>query len=332
MRKTKSALITGITGQDGAYLSKFLLERGYKVFGTHRRISSPNFWRLEYLGIKDKIKLIPCDLLDESSLAMALKISDPDEIYNLAAQSFVDASFSEPIATAQITGLSVLRLLEVIRLLKPKTRFYQASTSEMFGGVKKGPLNENTAFYPKSPYGVAKLFAHWITLNYRESYNLFACSGILFNHESPLRGQEFVTRKITSAAAKIKLGLAKELRLGNLDAKRDWGFAPDYCECMYLMLQRKSPDDFVIASGENHTVREFVQKAFACLDLDYRDYVKIDKSFFRPSDVPSLLGDSKKAQKELNWNPRKTSFDELIKIMAETDLKRYRQKGQGIIF
>ena len=331
MNIKKRVLITGITGQDGAYLARLLLEKGYKVFGTYRRISSPNFWRLEELGIKDKIELIPMDLTDQSSIINAIKKSNPDEVYNLAAQSFVGASFDQPISTGYITGLGVLNILEAIRIIKPKAKFYQASTSEMFGGIKKEPLNEKTPFYPKSPYGVAKLYAHWITINYREAYNLFACAGILFNHESELRGQEFVTRKITSTVAKIKLGLAKELRLGNLDAKRDWGYAPDYCKAMWLMLQQKEPEDFVIATGEKHTVREFAKKAFAYVNLDYRDYVKIDKKLFRPSDVPSLCGDSSKAQKKLNWNPKKTSFDDLIKIMVEADLKRYK-KRKGVIF
>lgn len=328
---TKRVLITGITGQDGAYLAKFLLERGYQVFGTYRRISSPNFWRLETLGIKDKIELISCDLLDFSSVVWALQKSYPDEVYNLAAQSFVEASFNEPISTAKITGLGVLYFLEAIRLYKPDIKFYQASTSELYGGIYNGKVNEQTPFYPRSPYAIAKLYGHWITINYREAYNLFACNGILFNHESPLRGQEFVTRKITSSVAKIKLGLINELKMGNLDAVRDWGYAADYVECMWLMLQQEKPDDFVIATGESHTVREFVQKAFAQAGLNYEDYVKVDKKFFRPAEVNFLKGDSSKAQTKLNWNPRKTSFDELIKIMVESDLKRF-QSGKGVIF
>ncbi|MFC1700633.1 GDP-mannose 4,6-dehydratase [Patescibacteria group bacterium] len=328
----KVALITGITGQDGAYLSRFLLEKGYKVFGGYRRISSPNFWRLDYLGIRDKIELVPFDLLDEYSIISSLKKSKPDEIYNLAAQTFVAFSFHEPLITHQITGLSVAKFLDIVRLLSPKSKFYQASTSEMFGGINRTSQNEQTPFYPKSPYGVAKLFAHWSTINYRESYGLFACCGILFNHESELRGLEFVTRKITSTVAQIKLGLAKELKLGNLDAKRDWGYAPDYCEAMWMILQQKNPEEFVIATGESKTVREFVKKSFAFVDLDYRDYVKIDKKFFRPSDVKILRGDYSKAKKKLSWNPRKTSFDDLIKIMVESDLKRYQSKSKGIVF
>lgn len=328
----KRALITGVTGQDGAYLSQFLLKKGYKVFGGYRRISSPNFWRLEHLGIQDKIELVPFDLLDEASIVSALKKAKPDEIYNLASQSFVAFSFHEPLVTAQITGFGVAKFLDAVRLFRPEAKFYQASSSEMFGGAKQTPQNEKTPFYPKSPYGVAKLFAHWTTINYRESYNLFTCCGIMFNHESELRGLEFVTRKIASTAAQIKLGLAKELRLGNLDAKRDWGYAPNYIECMYLMLQQKEPEDFVIATGESRAVREFAKKAFAYVNLDYRDYVKIDKMLLRPADVNILRGDSSKAQRKLGWNPRKTSFDDLIKIMMEADLKRYQQKGAGKIF
>ncbi len=328
----KRALITGVTGQDGAYLSQFLLKKGYKVFGGYRRISSPNFWRLEYLGIKEKIELIPFDLLDESSIVSALKKSKPDEIYNLASQSFVAFSFYEPLITAQITGLGAAKFLDAVRLFSPKSKFYQASTSEMFGGAKETPQNEKTSFYPKSPYGVSKLFAHWSVINYRESYNLFAGAGILFNHESPLCGLEFVSRKITSAAAQIKLGLANELKLGNLEAKRDWGYAPDYVEAMWKILQLKKPEDFVIATGESRSVREFAKKTFTYLGLDYRDYVKTDKKFFRPVDVNILRGDSSKARKKLGWNPRKTSFDDLVKIMVEADLKRYQNKGEGKIF
>jgi len=328
----KRALITGVTGQDGAYLSQFLLKKGYKVFGGYRRISSPNFWRLEYLGIKEKIELVPFDLLDESSMVTALKKSKPDEIYNLASQSFVAFSFYEPLITAQITGLGAAKFLDAVRLFSPKSKFYQASTSEMFGGAKETPQSEKTPFYPKSPYGVSKLFAHWSVINYRESYNLFACAGILFNHESPLRGLEFVTRKITSIAVQIKLGLANELKLGNLEAKRDWGYAPDYVEAMWKMLQLKEPEDFVIATGESRSVREFAKKTFAYLGLDYRDYVKMDKKFFRPADVNILRGDSSKAKRKLGWNPRQTSFNDLVKIMVEADLKRYQNKGEGKIF
>lgn len=328
----KRALITGVTGQDGAYLAKFLLGKGYKVFGTYRRISSPNFWRLDYLEVKDKIELIPFDLLDTTSMIIALRESNPDEVYNLAAQSFVEASFDQPVATGEISGLSVMKLLDVIRLLKPETRFYQASTSELFGKTEQSLQNERTPFNPQSPYAIAKLYGHWATINYREAYHLYACNGILFNHESPLRGLEFVTRKITNAVAKIKLGLDKELRLGNLEAKRDWGYAEDYVECMWLMLQQEKPDDFVIATGENHSVREFAEKAFAYVGLNYQDFVVVDKSFFRPADVANLLGDPTKAVTRLGWNPKKTSFDELIKIMVEADLERYQHKGPGIIF
>ncbi len=332
MKKKKQALITGVTGQDGAYLSEFLLKKGYKVFGGYRRISSPNFWRLEYLNIKDKIELIPFDLLDESSIISALKKSKPDEIYNLAAQSFVAFSFFEPLITAQITGFGAAKFLDAVRLFSPRSKFYQASTSEMLGGIQETPQNEKTPFYPKSPYGVAKLFAHWSVINYRESYNMFACAGILFNHESELRGLEFVTRKITSAVAQIKLGLIRELKLGNLDAKRDWGYAPDYVEVMWKMLQQNKPEEFVIATGESRTVREFVKKAFIYVNLDYRDYVKVDKKNFRPSDVDILRGDSAKAKRKLGWNSRKTSFNDLIQKMVEADLRRYQQKGIGKIF
>jgi GDPmannose 4,6-dehydratase len=328
----KVALITGVTGQDGAYLAQFLLKKGYKVFGAYRRISSPNFWRLDYLEIKDKITLLPIDLTDMSSIVNALNKAKPDEVYNLAAQSFVEASFDQPIATAQITGLGPLNILEAIRSINAKIKFYQASTSEMYGGMKQISANEKTPFYPRSPYGAAKLYAHWIAVNYREAYNLFACAGILFNHESPLRGIEFVSRKITSGAVKIKLGLAKDLKLGNLNAKRDWGYAPDYVECMWLMLQQKEPQDFVIATGETHTVLEFVKKSFSYLNLDYRDYVKIDNKLFRPAEVNFLKGDPAKAKKELGWNPQKTSFNQLIKLMVEADLKRYQSGELGVVF
>lgn len=322
----KRALITGVTGQDGTFMARFLLGKGYKVFGGYRRISTPNFWRLEYLGIRNEVELVPFDLLDEASMITSLKRSRPDEVYNLAAQSFVAYSFYEPLVTAQITGLGTAKFLDMVRLFFPKAKFYQASSSEMFGGLPHTvPQNEQTPFYPKSPYGVAKTFAHWSTINYRESYNLFACCGICFNHESELRGIEFVTRKITDAAARIKMGLDKELKLGNLKAKRDWGYAPDYVEAMWMMLQNKKPVDYVIATGEHKTVKEFTKKAFAAVDLDYRDYVKIDQKFFRPADVKVLKGDSSKAQKELKWNPRKTSFDDLVGLMVKADLERYQK-------
>ncbi len=319
----KIAFVTGITGQDGAYLADFLLKKGYKVYGAYRRISTPNFWRLEYLGIKDKVELVPIDLLDQASLISKISTSKPDEIYNLAAQSFVGASFDTPISTADITGLGVARILEAIRIVNPKIKFYQASSSEMFGLVQESKQNEQTPFYPRSPYGVAKLYGHWITVNYREAYELFATSGILFNHESPLRGMEFVTRKITDAVARIKAGQTNKLYLGNLDAQRDWGYAKDYVEAMWMMLQQKNPKDYVIATGEMHSVREFAEKAFAYVGLDYHPYVLVDEKLKRPAEVEQLCGDASLAKKELGWNSRKTSFDELVKIMVEADLKRY---------
>ena len=328
----KRVLITGVTGQDGAWLSKLLLDKGYMVYGGYRRISSPNFWRLEYLGIKDKVNLVPFDLLDEASMISALKKSRPDEIYNLASQSFVAFSFHEPLITAQITGFGVAKFLDAIRLFSPKSKFYQASSSELFGGVLKNPQNEKTPFYPRSPYGVAKLFAHWSTVNYRESYNLFACSGICFNHESELRGLEFVTRKITSTVAQIKLKKARQLKLGNLEAKRDWGYAPDYVEAMWRMMQQKTPQDFVIATGESRSVKEFAKKAFSYLGLDWRDYVRVDKRFLRPADVSILCGDPSRTEKILKWNSRKTSFNDLIKIMIEADIERYQHLEKGKIF
>ncbi len=314
----KKALITGITGQDGSYLADFLLSKKYKVFGLERRNSQKNRANIEHLV--DKVEFISGDLLDEASLVYAIKETEPDEVYNLASQSFVAASWKQPVYTGEVTALGAMRLLEAIRQTDPKIKFYQASSSEMFGKVQQTPQNEKTPFYPRSPYGVAKLYAHWITVNYRESYDMFAASGILFNHESPRRGIEFVTRKITNTAAKIKLGMAKELRLGNLDAKRDWGFAGDYVEAMWLMLQQKEAHDYVISTGETHTVREFVEVAFKELGLDWKKYVKIDKKFFRPAEVDLLKGDSSKAQKELGWKPR-VRFDKLVKMMVENDLK-----------
>ena len=324
----KKALITGITGQDAAYLAKFLLSKGYKVYGTYRRLSTPNFWRLYALDILDKIELVSFDLLDQSSMINVLKQVKPDEIYNLAAQSFVGASFEQPIATGEVTGLGVTRLLDTIKSIHPKAKFYQASSSEMFGKVQEIPQTEKTPFHPLSPYAAAKLYAHWITVNYREAYNMFACGGILFNHESPLRGLEFVTRKITNAAARIKLNMQNRLSLGNLDAKRDWGFAPDYVKAMWLMLQQKKPDDYVIATGETHTVREFVQYAFEELNLNYKDYVRTDPKFFRPADVNLLLGDPTKARKKIKWAP-KVGFRELVKIMVNADLDRWQRYKKG---
>jgi GDPmannose 4,6-dehydratase len=329
---SKRALITGITGQDGAYLAKLLLDKGYEVYGTYRRLSTPNFWRLEYLGIFDKVNLIPVELSDAGSIVEALKISEPDEVYHLAAQSFVEASFEAPVATGDITGLATTRILEAIRQLCPDAKFYNAATSEMFGktGVLNGerPLNEEDVFRPMSPYAAAKLYGYWVTRIYREAYGIFAVNGILFNHESPLRGLEFVTRKVSNEVAKIYLGLSKELRLGNLEAKRDWGYAPEYVEAMWLMLQQKEPDDYVIATGEAHSVRELVERAFELVGLDWRDYVKVEKRFFRPLDVPCLVGDYSKARKRLGWEPR-TKFSELVKIMVEEDVKRWERWLKG---
>jgi GDPmannose 4,6-dehydratase len=317
----KTALITGITGQDGAYLARFLLSKGYKVYGAFRRSSGINLERLDYLGIRDQLELVPLDLLDLGSIIRVLEKTKPGEVYNLAAQSFVAVSFEQPVVTGEITGLGAVRVLEAIRIVNPRIRFYQASSSEMFGKAQAVPQNEKTPFYPRSPYAAAKLYAHWMTVNYRESYGLFACSGILFNHESELRGIEFVTRKITDGVARIKYGLQKELRLGNLEAKRDWGYAPEYCEAMWLMLQQDQPDDYVIATGETHSVREFVEEAFACVGLDWQDYVVEDPAFKRPADVDFLVGDATKARQKLGWQPR-TTFKNLVRLMVEADLKR----------
>lgn len=318
----KTALITGITGQDGSYMAELLLEKGYKVWGMHRRTSTINFDRISHLA--DKINLVQGDLLDQNSIHNLIEEAQPDEIFNLAAQSFVPTSWSQPLLTGEITGLGVTRMLEAIRTVNPKIRFYQASTSEMFGKVREVPQRETTPFYPRSPYGVSKVYGHWITINYRESYKLFACSGILFNHESPRRGLEFVTRKVTNAAARIKLGLANELRMGNLDAKRDWGYAKDYVEAMWLMLQQDEPDDYVVATGETHSVRELVEAAFSHLGLDWEKYVKVDQQFVRPAEVDLLVGDSSKARKKLGWQP-KVTFRELVKIMVEADMKRQEE-------
>lgn len=318
----KTALITGITGQDGSYLAEFLLEKGYEVWGMHRRTSTVNFQRIS--KIMDRINLVQGDLLDQNSLQNLLKEAQPDEVYNLAAQSFVPTSWSQPLLTGEITGLGVTRLLEAIRTVNPEIRFYQASTSEMFGKVREVPQKETTPFHPRSPYGVSKVYGHWITINYRESYGIFACSGILFNHESPRRGLEFVTRKITDSIARIKLGLADEVRLGNLDAKRDWGFAGDYVEAMWLMLQQDEPDDFVIATGKTHSVRDLVQVAFGAADLDWEKYVKIDQKFVRPAEVDLLVGDPTKAKMRLGWKT-KVSFQELVKMMVDADLERHKR-------
>lgn len=320
----KRALITGITGQDGAYLAKFLAGKGYKVYGAYRRSSTRNFWRLHYLDVKKDVELLPVDLLDQTSIMNAIKQSEPDEIYNLAAQSFVGDSFSEPISTAEISGLGTLRILDSIRLLNPSIKMYQASTSEMYGNSSKSIQNEDTPFHPASPYAAAKLYAHWVVRNYRESYGLFACSGILFNHESPIRGVDFVTKKITDAVARIKLGMTTDLPMGNLEARRDWGFAGDYVKAMWLMLQQPQPDDYVVATGECHTVREFCEKAFAEAGLDYQKYVRLDDKFIRPRDVVYLQGDAAKAQRVLGWNPRETTFDALVKMMVNADMEKYQ--------
>ncbi|CAG7632647.1 GDP-mannose 4,6-dehydratase [Paenibacillus allorhizosphaerae] len=317
----KSALITGITGQDGAYLAKLLLNNGYNVFGIMARRSTSTMWRLQFLGIEKEVQLIEGDMTDVSSLVRALQVSKPTEVYNLAAQSFVGTSWDQPITTAHITGVGVLNMLEAIRLTDPSIRFYQASTSEMFGLIQEPMQSETTPFYPRSPYGVAKLYGHWITVNYRESFNMFACSGILFNHESPLRGIEFVTRKVTDAVARIKLGKQSELRLGNIDAKRDWGFAGDYVKAMWLMLQQEKPDDYVVATGKTTTVRDMCQIAFNHVGLNYEDYVVIDPQFYRPAEVDILLGDSSKAQQNLGWEIE-TSLEQLIHMMVEADLHR----------
>ena len=327
----KRALITGVTGQDGAYLAQFLLKKGYDVYAIYRRSSTPNFWRLQTLGILDKIKLIPADMADMGALMEAVKIADPDEVYNLAAQSYVAASFDQPLFTADVDGLGVTRLLEIVRNYNKEIKIYKASTSELYGGVKKMPQDEKTAFIPNSPYAAAKLYSYHMMKIYREGYGMFACNGILFNHESPLRGLEFVTRKITNAAARIKLGLQKDLELGNLDPKRDWGFAPDYVRCMWMMLQRDKPEDFVIATGETHSVQEFVDTTFSSLKLNWKDHVKINKKFVRPLDVFHLCGNPAKARKELKWKPQ-IKFKELVKIMTKADLDRWKKHLKGETF
>ncbi len=313
----KKALITGVTGQDGSYLAEFLLERGYQVIGMVRRTSTTNFDRIRH--IQDRLTLVQGDLLDQVSLVDIIKEHQPDEIYNLAAQSFVPTSWKQPVLTGEFTALGVTRVLEAMRMVGQEARFYQASSSEMFGKVREVPQNEHTPFYPRSPYGVAKVYGHWLTVNYRESYGLFACSGILFNHESPRRGLEFVSRKVTHGAAKMKLGLAEELPMGNLDAERDWGFAGDYVKAMWLMLQQDEPEDFVVATGKPHSVRGLLETAFELLDLDYKDYVRVDQRFIRPADVDQLVGDATKAREKLGWKPEVT-FEELIKMMVDADL------------
>jgi len=343
----KKAIITGITGQDGAYLSELLLRKGYEVYGTFRRTSSVNFWRLEDLGVQNDLNfhLVEYDLTDASTTIRMISKIKPDEIYNLAAQSFVAVSFDQPITTANITGIGALHLLEAIRIVNPKIKFYQASTSELFGKVQETPQTEKTPFYPRSPYGVSKLFAHWTTVNYRESYNIFACSGILFNHESPLRGKEFVTRKITDAVARIHLRKLEAFELGNLDARRDWGYAKEYVEGMYLMLQRENPDTYVLATNQNWTIRQFVELAFKVVGREItwegkneneigkdnktgKILVRVNPRFYRPCEVEVLIGNPQKARKELGWEP-KTSLEDLCRMMVEADIRR---NGKGFSF
>jgi GDPmannose 4,6-dehydratase len=318
------ALITGITGQDGSYLAELLLSKGYEVVGIVRRTSHHSYERIEHL--LDRIEVLAADLLDQHSLTMVLQESRPDEVYNLAAQSYVPTSWTQPVLTGEFTALGVTRILEAIRLVHPSTRFYQASSSEMFGRVTETPQRETTSFYPRSPYGVAKVYGHWITVNYRESYNLYAVSGILFNHESPRRGIEFVTRKVTDGVARIKLGLGSELRLGNLDARRDWGFAGDYVEAMWRMLQQPEPQDYVIGTGRTHSVRELVEAAFGHVGLDWKQYVRTDPKFVRPAEVDLLQADPSKARRELGWTPN-VSFAELVGMMVDDDLVRLRDRG-----
>ena len=314
----KTALITGITGQDGSYLAELLLEKGYKVIGMVRRTSTINFDRLK--DFQDKITIVQGDLLDQMSLIDILQEHQPDEVYNLAAQSFVPTSWKQPVLTGEFTALGVTRVLDAIRIVSPKIRFYQASSSEMFGKVQAVPQKEDTPFYPRSPYGVAKVYGHWITVNYRESYNLFACSGILFNHESPRRGIEFVTHKVTHAVARIKLGLQEKVHLGNLDARRDWGYAGDYVRAMWLMLQQDEPDDYVISTGETHSVRRLCEVAFGSVDLNWENHVVVDERFYRPAEVDLLIGDATKANEKLGWQPT-VSFEEMIEMMVQSDLK-----------
>ncbi len=321
------ALITGVTGQDGSYLAEFLLHKGYEVTGMVRRSSTVNYERIAH--IQGSIEFVNGDLLDQISLIDAIKLHEPDEIYNLAAQSFVQTSFGQPVLTGETTALSVTRILDAIRIVNPSIRFYQASSSEMFGKVAEVPQSEKTPFYPRSPYGVAKVYGHWITVNYRESYDLHASSGILFNHESPRRGLEFVTRKISYGAASIKLGMEKKLPLGNLDAKRDWGFAGDYVEAMWLMLQQENPDDYVICSGITHSVREFCDLAFKHLGLSYEDHVTVDERFFRPAEVDLLVGDYGKAAKTLQWQPS-TTFESLVEMMVDADMALLEGRLKGL--
>ena len=323
----KRALITGITGQDGSYLAELLLEKDYEVFGLVRRSSTVNFERIGHL--QDKIELISGDLLDQKSLVSALQTACPQEVYNLGAQSFVPVSWEQPMLTGEVTGLGVTRLLEAVRTCDETIRFYQASTSELFGKAQETPQNEQTAFYPRSPYGVSKLYAHWITINYRESYGLFACTGILFNHESPRRGREFVTRKITHGVARIKHGLDQELRLGNLDSRRDWGYAGDFVRAMWMMLQQDEPDDYVVATGTSRTIGEFCEVAFAHVGLDWRQYVVVDERFLRPAEVYTLLGDATKARKRLGWEPE-VGFEEMVRQMVDWDLEQVGHQSASV--
>jgi GDPmannose 4,6-dehydratase len=319
----KTAIITGITGQDGSYLADFLLEKGYRVVGVVRRSSTTPYERIAHLI--DRIELVSADLLDQHSLVEAMAAVAPDEVYNLAAQSFVQASWTQPVLTGEFTALGVTRMLEAVRKAAPAARFYQASSSEMFGKVVETPQRESTPFYPRSPYGVAKVYGHWITVNYRESYNMYAVSGILFNHESPRRGLEFVTRKVTDGAARISLGMARELKMGTLDARRDWGFALDYVDAMWRMLQRDTPDDYVIGTGRTWSVRELCETAFKCVGLDYRDHVVLDQRFVRPAEVDLLVADPSRARDELGWEPT-LSFHDLVRMMVEADLERHRSR------
>ncbi len=318
-----TALITGITGQDGSYLAELLLEQGSKVIGMVRRTSTINFDRIRHF--QEKVEIVQGDLLDQMSLISILQEHRPSEVYNLAAQSFVPTSFTQPVLTGEFTALGVTRVLDAIRIVDPSIRFYQASSSEMFGKVQEVPQRESTPFYPRSPYGVAKVYGHWITVNYRESYDIYACSGILFNHESPRRGLEFVTHKITNAVARIKLGLDKELHLGNLEARRDWGYAPDYVRAMWLMLQQDAPDDYVVATGETHSVQEFVEEAFGYVELDWREFVVQDPKFYRPAEVDLLVGDPAKAGEKLGWEPT-VSFRELVRLMVQADLDAWERR------
>ena len=321
---SKRALITGITGQDGSYLAEFLLSQGYTVYGLVRRTSTLNFERIQH--IQDDVTLIPGDMLDQTSLVRALQDAQPTEVYNLAAQSFVQTSWNQPVFTGDVTALGVTRLLDAIRTVNPEIRFYQASSSEMFGKVREVPQKETTPFYPRSPYGVAKVYGHWITINYRESYNLHATSGILFNHESPRRGLEFVTRKVTHTVARIKLGLTDELRIGNLDSQRDWGFAGDYVKAMWLMLQQDTPDDYVVATGETHSVQRLAEIAFNCLDMDWKNHTVQDEQFMRPAEVDLLVGDASKAGTALGWEPEVT-FEGLVQMMVEADYQALKEQS-----